>query len=80
MSYGYYEFVRFAALLGFGVLAYKAQQEGQGALVVVYVCLALLFQPFFKIALGSTLWNVVDVVVALFLLGTLFSGSKRGSA
>lgn len=80
MPYGYYEFVRFAALVGFGVLAYHAQQEGKGTLAVVYVCLALLFQPFFKIALGRTLWNVVDVVVGLFLLVTVFSGAKRGTS
>ena len=30
--------------------------------------LALLFQPFYKIALGRTVWNVVDVVVAAGLL------------
>ena len=27
--------------------------------------LALLFQPFIKIALGRLIWNVVDVVVAV---------------
>jgi len=30
--------------------------------------LALLFQPFYKIALGRAVWNVVDVVVAAGLL------------
>lgn len=80
MPYGYYEFVRFAAMVGFGVLAYHAQQEGKGTLAVVYVCLALLFQPFFKVALGRTLWNVVDVVVGVWLLVQVFTGRQRGSA
>lgn len=80
MPYGYYEFVRFAALVGFGLLAYHAQQEGKSTLAVAYICLALLFQPFFKIALGRTLWNVVDVVVGLFLLVIVFSGAKRGAS
>jgi len=31
--------------------------------------LALLFQPFFKISLGRTLWNIVDVIVGIGLLG-----------
>lgn len=31
--------------------------------------LALLFQPFIKIALGREMWNVVDVAVALALIG-----------
>ncbi|MBP5375388.1 MAG: hypothetical protein J6Y38_03540 [Bacteroidaceae bacterium] len=31
----------------------------------VYV---LLFQPFIKIALGRTMWNIVDVIVAILLV------------
>lgn len=30
--------------------------------------LALLFQPFIKIALGRLIWNIVDVVVAVGLV------------
>nr|WP_103727078.1 DUF6804 family protein [Flavobacterium croceum] len=36
--------------------------------VFIYISLALLFQPFIKIVLGRTLWNIVDVIVALALL------------
>jgi len=46
-------------------------------MAIVYVCLALLFQPFIKVALGRTGWNIVDVVVAVILLATFFAGSKR---
>ena len=28
----------------------------------------LLFQPFIKIALGRTMWNIVDVIVAILLV------------
>ena len=30
--------------------------------------LAILFQPLIKIALGRTIWNIVDVIVAGFLI------------
>ena len=40
----------------------------QVGLAFTFGALALLFQPFFKIALGRTVWNVVDVVVAIGLL------------
>lgn len=80
MPYGYYAFVRVAAMVGFALLAYHAQQEGKGTMVIAYVCLALLFQPFFKIALGRTLWNVVDVVVGLWLVVQVFSRQRRGAA
>ena len=45
--------------------------------MVIYAALALLFQPFFKIALGRDLWNVVDVVVGIGLLVSLFLPKKQ---
>jgi hypothetical protein len=69
MPYGYYEFVRFASMIGFGILGYKAYSRNNQTMMVVYGSLALLFQPFFKVALGRDLWNIVDVVVGVWLLG-----------
>lgn len=71
MPYGYYQLVRFLALVGFAILAYIANQEGNGIATTIFVALALLFQPFFKLALGRELWNIVDVVVGLGLLISL---------
>ena len=70
--YGYYQFVRFAAMVSFAYLAYSANQKQNSTQVFVYIALALLFQPFFKIAFGRVLWNVVDVIVAVGLVGSLF--------
>ena len=72
MPYGYYQLVRFLAFIGFGYLAYQAKQRNINTTVIIYAALALLFQPFFKIALGRELWNILDVVVALGLLISLF--------
>ena len=68
MPYGYYQLVRWVALVGFAVLAYKSYEDENIVLAIVYVGLAILFQPVFKIALGREVWNVVDVVVGLGLL------------
>lgn len=72
MPYGFYEFVRFSALIGFSILAYRAHQEDKSTEMIIYGSLALLFQPFFKIALGRVVWNIVDVIVGIGLLVTLF--------
>ena len=69
MPYGYYQLVRFIALVGFSVLAYQYRENK--ILMIIFISLALLFQPFFKISLGRTLWNIIDVLVALFLLISL---------
>jgi predicted membrane protein len=68
MPYGYYQTVRFAGMVGFALLAFFAYEQNRKAEVIIYVCLALLFQPFIKIALGRMIWNVVDVLVAIGLI------------
>ncbi len=68
MPYGYYQFVRFVAFAVFSYFAYQAYQRVNKTEVFIYLVLALLFQPFIKIALGRTLWNIVDFVVGLWLV------------
>lgn len=77
LPYGYYQFVRFAGLIGFAILAYQANQQGRQTEAIIYVGLALLFQPFFKIALGRELWNIIDVVVGIGLLISIFMKPKE---
>ena len=76
MPYGFYQLVRFVALAGFAILAYKATEQGQKTEAIIYVCLAILFQPLVKIALGRELWNVVDIVVGIGLILSLFIKPK----
>jgi hypothetical protein len=77
MPYGFYQLVRFIALVGFAILAFKANEKQNKTEMIVYIGLALLFQPFLKIALGRTIWNIVDVVVGMGLLVTLFKKLKK---
>ena len=77
MPYGYYQLVRFLALIGFGILAYQANQQGKQTEMIIYGALALLFQPFFKIALGRELWNIVDVIVGIGLLFSVLLKPKN---
>ena len=71
LPYSYYQFVRFAAMVGFAYLAYSVNEQGSKNEVFVYIALVLLFQPFLKIALGRTLWNIVDLIVGAGLLLSL---------
>jgi len=77
MPYGFYQFVRFVALIGFGILSYKANAESKNTEMVIYGGLALLFQPFFKIALGREMWNIVDVIVGIGLIASLFMNRTK---
>ncbi len=77
MPYGYFQFVRFISLIGFGILAYNANKKGQQTEQVIFIVLAILFQPLVKISLGRTIWNIVDVIVAIGLIVSLFSQNQR---
>ena len=77
VPYGYFQFVRFAALVGFGILAIAASSDENQTEMFIYGALALLFQPFFKIALGREVWNIVDVVVGAGLLISIFTSKKK---
>lgn len=77
MPYGFYQFVRFSGLIGFAILAYHAKLRGRQTEMIIYGGLALLFQPFFKIALGRQIWNTVDIIVGLALLVSIFIKPKE---
>jgi hypothetical protein len=74
--YGYYQFVRLSAMLGFTYLAYEAFLEDNKTLLIVFLLLTLLFQPIIKISLVRTLWNILDVLVGT---GLLISASRKNS-
>lgn len=79
MPYGYYMLIRFAATVLFGIMAYEFFQDRQKGLYIICLTLALLFQPIIKIALGRVIWNIVDVLVALFLVYLVLRKRKTDS-
>ena len=77
MPYGFYNLVRFAALIGFGLIAYDYYSKKQEALAITFGSLALLFQPFFKIALERGLWTAIDIAVAILLIILLIKEKQK---
>jgi hypothetical protein len=72
LPYGYYQFVRFAALIGFAFLSYQSYERNDKSFAFIFGALAILFQPLIKISLGREVWNVVDVVAGIGLIITIF--------
>jgi hypothetical protein len=77
MPYGYYQFVRLVAGISFAYFAYTAYGEKKEIRMLLFIALAILFQPFLKISLGRELWNIVDVLVAISLLGSLLINKNK---
>ena len=76
MPYGFYQLVRFVALVGFSILAYQTYENKIKYLTIIYIGLAILFQPLIKISLGREIWNVLDVIIGLGLIISLFIRQK----
>lgn len=77
MPYGYFQIVRISALIGFSLLAYYANINENKTEMIIYIGLAILFQPIIKIALGRTMWNIVDVIVGLWLINLVLKVKKE---
>lgn len=76
MPYGYYSLLRFVAMVAFAVMAVEYNKLKRDTLAICFGALALLFQPFFKVALGRGTWNAVDVAVAALLV-VLWSKERK---
>jgi hypothetical protein len=68
MPYGFYSLIRFVAMIAFAIYAYVYYEKKNNKLAIIFVSLAILFQPLLPIYLGRILWNIIDVGVAIFLI------------
>lgn len=68
MPYGYYVLVRYGLTIVLTFMAYEYGKNKQKFFCVICAALAGLFQPIMKVPLGRDIWNVVDIIVAIFLI------------
>ena len=66
--YGYFQFLRIVSFIGFAYLAYEEKNSSNKLFLIVYILLAILFQPFEKIALGKEIWLIVDAFSTVILI------------
>ena len=71
MPYGFYQLFKYIALVGFAILAYYEYERKNIPLVILFLALALLFQPIVKVPMGRQSWIMVDVLVSAGLLISL---------
>lgn len=77
MPYGYYQLVRFIAVVFFLICAYYSYTSEIKLEMFIYIGLALLFQPFAKIALGKQIWNIIDVLVGIYLIYSVINDKQK---
>lgn len=76
MPYGFYVLVRIIATLAFCFFAYVAKLYRRGWRRIIFLVLAIIFQPIIKFPLGREIWNILDVCVAAYLLFLILFTSR----
>lgn len=77
MPYTYFQLVRFVGMTIFILLAYLDKDKTNKTIRIVWICSALLLNPFIKVALSRTIWNSVDVVLAVLLIGSILIDKNK---
>ena len=80
MPYGYYQLVRFLGMVLFGWLAFVDSKRKDKTLFVVWISSFVLINPLIKIALGRTIWNIVEVIWAILLVASIWMDKKGSDA
>lgn len=68
MPYGYYAFLRILVTGVFLWASYIAVQRKNDALIWLFLIIALIFNPFFKIHFSKNLWSLVNIISGIILL------------
>jgi predicted membrane protein len=79
MPYGYFQFIRFYGMTVFIWLAYIDNQKSDKTLLIIWGVSILLINPFIKVVLGRTIWNIVDVIWAIILMATILVDKRETS-
>jgi hypothetical protein len=80
IPWGWFRLFRYFSLVGFSILAYYAYERKNVPLVILYLILAMIFQPFWLLPMGPLPWHALDVAVAAGLVASVFIGRRKKKA
>ncbi len=76
-AYGYYQVLRWVILIVGGYSAYLTYKIGSKAWPWIFGAIAILFNPIFLITFQRDTWQIIDVVVAIIFIVSLFNKNER---
>jgi len=76
LPYGYYRFLRIAITIIAGINAYREYENDNTVLLIIFVAVAILFNPFIPIYLDKATWTPIDVITGLLFGVTAFISTK----
>ncbi len=80
-SYGMYKFLRVWVCFVSAFIAWQYYTECKNQLIsFIFIVLAVLFNPIFKIHLHRNDWEIIDIAVALiYIIFTLYLYKNKGT-
>jgi hypothetical protein len=73
LPYGYFTLLRFVVCAVTAYITYKVYQEKKESLWVwVFGFIAVLFNPFILVTFQRSTWSIIDLIVGIFLVASLF--------
>ena len=76
-QYTFYTFVRWTITVSFFCLVVNTLKNKQFERSVFFISMAILFNPIFKIWFKREVWQIIDIIVSLILIGMLIINMKK---
>lgn len=70
--YGFFTLLRFVVFASSAYVAYMAYEDQKEKWVWTFGFLAVLFNPFIVIHLNREIWSVIDLIVGVFMIISVF--------
>ena len=74
MPYGYYQFLRLVAI----VAAFWSANKP--AWTILMGCVALLYNPLFRVSFDRDIWAPINIVTAIFFVAAMIFSGNSGDA
>jgi len=76
-EYGYYLFLRWVVFLSAIYVVYLFMGYKRTNWIWVIVIIAILFNPIIPIYLNKEIWQIMDIIVAILLIITIFKAKEE---
>jgi len=70
-QYSYYTFIRWLTMCTYIYFAYQSYTKKQIGLLIYFVAVAILFNPFQKVWFQKETWHLIDYLVAIITIATI---------
>ena len=77
LPYGYYRFLRIAITIIAGINAISVYEKDNKVLFIVFIAIAILFNPLIPIYLDKATWTPIDLITGLFFGVTAFINTNE---